>query len=249
VAVQRRPAGAPHHGEHVARGDVALAVEEGHRAGDQLTAGEPRILAPVRIEVGHAEHPINQPRSHRQLHPRPPRNPRCQRHAVQDHAFHVNELREQAHREARRAKAVRDHVQRRLPDVLADRRHRRGVVVQGDVVEAPAVLEQVVGVAVAHPEVQAPDVVPAVEEMGHEVLVLGHDEHVGRGGQPVHHHHGLAATVPLEPQEGQPEAVLRREVVGGDLCVTDSLERVQGDLADSRHGTGRSSGCTETPPL
>src|SRR3712207_8097121 len=56
-------------------------------------------------------------------------------------------------------------------------RSRRREVEQRDVVHRVAVLEQVVGVPVAHPEVEAPHVpVAGVEQVGHQVPVLRHDE-------------------------------------------------------------------------
>ena len=117
----------------------------------------------------------------------------------------------------------------------ADDLERRRIVVERDVVERVAVREQVVGVPVAHPHVQAPDVrVAVVQQVADQVLVLGHDEHVRRGGQPVDDEHGVAdlvAGVAVEAQHAQAEAVPGREVVRGDLGVLDALERVQRDLA------------------
>jgi hypothetical protein len=67
VLVEGRPSGSPHHRQHVAGGHVALLMEHGNHPREQLAAGESRILAPARIQVGEPEHVVDHRRGEGQF--------------------------------------------------------------------------------------------------------------------------------------------------------------------------------------
>src|SRR5213078_5216311 len=99
-------AGAPHETQHVARGYVALRVEQVHRSRVQPTPGEPGIVVPVRVDERYAEYPVADGRPDAELQPGPQRHPGSEPDAVRHHtADPGHRAAEQAHQEGDRAEA------------------------------------------------------------------------------------------------------------------------------------------------
>src|ERR1700722_17313262 len=65
MAIEGRPAGAPHQAEHVASRHIAFAVEKGNQLGEHLAASEPWILCPSWIDIGESYGVLDQERSER----------------------------------------------------------------------------------------------------------------------------------------------------------------------------------------
>jgi len=86
------------------------------------------------------------------------------------------------------------------------------MVVVGDVVQGVAVGLSVVGEAVAHPEVDRPDVgETVVQQVADQIAVLGHDEQVAGGGQAVDEQDDVVAVSAAEPGQVKPQAIVGRE--------------------------------------
>ncbi len=62
-------------------------------------------------------------------------------------------------------------------------------------------------------EIECPDVrIAVVEQVLHEVAMLGHDEHVAGRRQAVDDDHDVVARLAEKPQQAQPELVAGRAV-------------------------------------
>ena len=113
--------------------------------------------------------------------------------------------------------------------------YRRWIVEQSNVVHVETMGREVVGIPITHSVVEAPDVTKSVvEQKRHKVVVFRHDEHVGRGCQPVDDHHGVVAWARRttgEASQTETELVCGAEWMERNGRVAYTFERVQGNLA------------------
>lgn len=233
VAVERRVPAAPHEAEHVALRGAALAVKLRDPPGEELAEREPRLPAPPRVHVFDAGDVVAKEGRERELEARPARDHRRKSDAVGDHAVHAaHRAPKQTHEKRHRAQAVRDYVDaRRLPHGGPDLRERRRKIEERDVVHRVAMAAQVVAVPIAHPKIEGPHIrIPAIEEILHEVGVLGHDEHIARGREPVHEEDDVLAGLALKAEHAQAEPILGLEGMRANVGVAHALRRVERNL-------------------
>ena len=115
---------------------------------------------------------------------------------------------------------------------FAHRLKRRRVIKQRNIVHGHTMRGEVVAMTVAHTEIQRPDIrEPVIQKIGNQVVVLRHDEHVGRGREPVHDHHDVVTIGAFEPFETQTQFVFGVEADSLVRGILHAFERVQRNLA------------------